>query len=622
MADDDPVPDYPLYNSTFSAYRISPLYHGSNPLLQSRSLRAHARRLKDILRGDTLRGVDVGFLDVGDNRGSLEDCTWDLIGDEKSWERIHRENEDEEEPGEFTQAPIVKAHEARGIHVQLRYQKATYSALILRDPEKPSPSSLADFTSLPLLLVRMPSGVRDTFVDHLSTTFDARVAPLKLHSSFLSSTLETLLQQIDADASIDTVADVLKGPLQLQLSFPSIFHAGTPALLRGIDIRIAQDDVSEYLSRGTQLVTADPSILHPPQTQHSYHNHPPALTGPFSAALSAYLSAHLALPLTHASIHVSKLVIPPLVALSSDAKVKLVNPASAPASVRAALRALFQSLVAYASTAPLADGIGAGNAAPRVVLPLPRPAKARTKTAGKAGNSADAANDGAAVMADATAGLVQPLKASKRRQQQQLPNQPNQRKRENNNNNTNSTAGGVGGRRTNGAAPGTKKKRRRGPVTDGTADGDAADADDGADDNDDDDLDRSSAETSPSLPSSASKRARRDARERVDREDDQNQEEEQDDDDDDAEDELSGSHSKSVSFKGTATQTQSQPSKTARGVGVGVGDDGGTATSPGSSNANAHAQGRQYSVPAEPPPPYELHDPARAATVAGGEVGM
>ncbi|KAK8159468.1 kinetochore complex Sim4 subunit Fta1-domain-containing protein [Phyllosticta citrichinensis] len=610
MADDDPVPDYPLYNSTFSAYRISPLYHGSNPLLQSRSLRAHARRLKDMLRGDTLRGVDVGFLDVGDNRGSLEDCTWDLIGDEESWERIHRENEDEEEPGEFTQSPIVKAHEARGVHVQLRYQKATYSALILRDPEKPSQSNLADFTPLPLLLVRMPSGVRDTFIDYLSTIFDARVAPLKLHSSFLSSTLETLLQQIDADASIDTVADVLKGPLQLQLSFPSIFHAGTPALLRGIDIRIAQDDVPEFLSRGTQLVTADPSILHPQPSQHSYHSHPPALTGPFSAALSAYLSAHLALPLTHASIHVSKLVIPPLVALSSDAKVKLVNPASAPASVRAALRELFESLVAYASTAPLADGIGAGNATPRVVLPLPRPAKARTKTAGNAGTSADAANDGAAAAADATAGLVQPLKASKRRQQQ-LPNQQNSRKRENNNTtSTNSTAGGVGGPRTNGAAPGTKKKRRRrGPVTDGTTAGDAADADDGGDDNDDDDLDRSSAETSPSLLSSASKRVRRDARERrVDREEEEGHDD--DDDDDDAEDELSGSHSKSVSLKRTAA-AQTQTSKTAIGAG------GGTATS-GSSNANAHAQGRQYSVPAEPPPPYELHDPARAATVAGG----
>ncbi|KAK7621486.1 kinetochore complex Sim4 subunit Fta1-domain-containing protein, partial [Phyllosticta citricarpa] len=378
MADDDPVPEYPLYNSTFSAFRISPLYHGSNLLLQSRSLRAHARRLKDILRGDTLRGVDVGFLDIGENRGSLEDCTWDLIGDETSWERMHRENEDEEEPGLFVQAPIVKAHEVRGIHVQLRYQKATHSALILRDPEKPSRSDLADFTSLPLLLVRMPSEARDTFVDYLSTTFDARVAPLKLHSSFLSSTLETLLQQIDADTSIDALTDVIKGPLQLQLSFPNIFQAaGTPAPLRNIDIRIAQDDVPEFLSRGTQLVTADPSILQPQPTRHSSPaatNHPPALTGPFSAALSAYLSTHLALHLSHSSIHVSKIVIPPLVALSSDAKIKLVKPASAPASVRAALSTLFKSLVAYASTAPLADGIAAGNAAPRIVLPLPRPA--------------------------------------------------------------------------------------------------------------------------------------------------------------------------------------------------------------------------------------------------------
>ncbi|KAK8206990.1 kinetochore complex Sim4 subunit Fta1-domain-containing protein [Phyllosticta capitalensis] len=587
MADNDPVPDYPLYNSTFSAYRLSPLYHGSNPLLHGRQLRAHARRLKDLLRGDTLRGVDVHFLDVGDNRGTLEECSWDLLGDEESWDRMHQENEGEEEPGEFDQAPIVQAHEARGIHVRLQYQKATHSALILRDPETTSRSELSDFTSLPLLLVRMPSGVRDIFLNFLTTTFDTRIAPLQLQSSFLSSTLETLFQDLDADPSIDSLADVLTGPLQLQFSFPNIFHAGTPAPLRSIDLRISQDDVPEFLSRGTQLVTSDASILRaqPQPTHDSRVQHPPALTGPFTAALSAYLSSHLALPLTHPAIHMSKVVVPPLLALSADAKVKLIQPASA--GGRAALTALFKALVAYATTAPLADGV---SAAPRVVMPLPqRPAKARKKAPSVAA-SGDAA-------ADATAGL-EPANARGRRVDgggRKTQQNPSNKRR--NDVNTNPATGAAA--RSNGA-----KKRRRAPDTDpeAAADANAESAAERLRGDDRDDSEAGSAEPSPSpsssQPASASaspasttaKRARRDNAPREDAEQEGDDAEEEDEDELAAED--------------AAVRRQSQQPAEGRGA---------------AAAAKRKKVQRQFSVPAEPPPPYELHDPARAATATETE---
>ncbi|KAK8242832.1 kinetochore complex Sim4 subunit Fta1-domain-containing protein [Phyllosticta capitalensis] len=584
MADNDPVPDYPLYNSTFSAYRLSPLYHGSNPLLHGRQLRAHARRLKDLLRGDTLRGVDVHFLDVGDNRGTLEECSWDLLGDEESWKRVHQENEGEEEPGEFDQAPVVQVHEARGIHVRLQYQKATHSALILRDLETPSRSDLSDFTSLPLLLVRMPSGVRDIFLDFLSTTFDTRIAPLNLQSSFLSSTLETLFQDLDADPSIDSLADVLTGPLQLQLSFPNIFHAGTPAPLRSIDLRIPQDDVPEFLSRGTQLVTSDASILRPkPQPTHDSHaQHPPALTGPFTAALSAYLSSHLALPLTHPAVHMSKLVVPPLLALSADAKVKLIQPATAGA--RAALAALFKSLVAYATTAPLADGV---STAPRIVMPLPqRPAKMRKKVPGVAA-SGDAA-------ADATAGLETGNARRGGRKTQQKP--PTKRR-----NDVKTNTATAGAARSNGA------KKRRAPESDPDAAADA-NAESAAerlrDDRDDDE--QGSAEPSPSPSSSSSQPASASAsasptttaKKRARRDDAPREDAEQEEDAEEDEDELAAEDAAVV-----RRQSQRQPPEGGRGAAA----------------AKRKKVQRQFSVPAEPPPPYELHDPARAATTTGTE---
>ena len=40
------IPPYPLYNRTYSLFRLSPLHHGDAPLLADRALRTHAKRLK------------------------------------------------------------------------------------------------------------------------------------------------------------------------------------------------------------------------------------------------------------------------------------------------------------------------------------------------------------------------------------------------------------------------------------------------------------------------------------------------------------------------------------------------------------------------------------------------
>ncbi|EKG14232.1 hypothetical protein MPH_08607 [Macrophomina phaseolina MS6] len=242
----DPIPKYPLYDATFTAYRLSPLYHGPNPLLEEPTLRMHARRLRDILRGDILRGVDIGGGNTdGSTSGTLERCTWDLIGDEVSWQRLHQpgaEEQEAEQPGELTDAPSLAPSEARGIHVELRYQKATYTAILLRDPENPS-ATPPDFTSLPLLLVRMPAALRATFNTYLTTAFDTRLALLRLPSRFLCTTLESILCHTPT-------ADLLTR-LQLQLSFPTACSAAT---LRNIDITLAPGDIASFVERGAALL--------------------------------------------------------------------------------------------------------------------------------------------------------------------------------------------------------------------------------------------------------------------------------------------------------------------------------------------------------------------------------
>src|ERR1700753_1834617 len=90
---------YPLYKATFSIYRVSSLYHGKAPLLSN--LNVHARRLRDEITGDSMRGIQIANelngISAGSTAGSLQSCTWDLLGDEATWERIHANEEDDDE---------------------------------------------------------------------------------------------------------------------------------------------------------------------------------------------------------------------------------------------------------------------------------------------------------------------------------------------------------------------------------------------------------------------------------------------------------------------------------------------------------------------------------------------
>lgn len=307
----DPIPKYPLYDATYTAYRLSPLYHGSNILLDEMTLRMHARRMRDILRGDILRGVDVGAAGSTDGNisGTLESCKWDLFGDEEAWEQLHRPDAaapaEQEEPGDLTDAPALNPASARGVHIELRYQKAHHTALLLRDPSE-TPNLPTGFTSLPLLLVRMPAALRDTLTTYLTQTFDTRLAPLHLPSTFLATTLERLLANADDD---DNDSSPLPSRLHLQLSFPT-----TPSL-RSLDISLPRSDLPAFLHRGGAAAAA------PPVTEKTS-----LVTGPLTSALARYLDAHLALDLAHPAVRLAKIALPPLLALSADGRVKLFSP--------------------------------------------------------------------------------------------------------------------------------------------------------------------------------------------------------------------------------------------------------------------------------------------------------
>ncbi|KAJ4376948.1 hypothetical protein N0V86_006386 [Didymella sp. IMI 355093] len=265
------IPPYPLYNRTYSLYRLSPLHHGDTPLLADRILRTHAKRLREQLKGDNVRGVQVDFASADDTArlGPLEECSWDLLGDEDAWIDRHRQLHDPEA------SQLPSPTEPRGVEVTLEYETQSYNALLLRDPHNTTAPD--GFSSLPLLLVKMPGPVRNVFLQYLRTSFDAHVAPLRLPSTFIVGSIETYFGHLSASTSTQTIQDFVR-QLSVQLAF-----ASTTTLLKHIDITIAAADVPGFVARGRH-----------------------ARGKPFTAALSSYLAKHLALDITNPKVQISR----------------------------------------------------------------------------------------------------------------------------------------------------------------------------------------------------------------------------------------------------------------------------------------------------------------------------
>jgi hypothetical protein len=266
------IPPYPLYNRTYNLYRLSPLHHGDTPLLADRTLRTHAKRLKEQLKGDSVRGVQVDFASAEDTAklGLLEECSWDLLGDEDAWIDHHRQLQDPEA------SQLSPPTEVRGIEVSLEYSKQSYNALLLRDPS--NTTAPYGFTALPLLLVKMPGPVREVFLQYLRTAFDAHVAPLRLSSTFITGCMEIYFKHLSASTSTQSIQDVVR-QLNVQLAFPS-----TTTLLKHIDVTIAAADVPGFVTRGKHVRDK-----------------------PFTTALSSYLAKHLALDISYPKVQISRI---------------------------------------------------------------------------------------------------------------------------------------------------------------------------------------------------------------------------------------------------------------------------------------------------------------------------
>lgn len=312
MASEDPVRHpYPLYNTTFTLHRLSPLYVGTDATLDNTALLPYARRFRDILAGDVLRGVRVGLgadEDALARVGALQTVTWKVLLGEDAWDSWAGDATQMDETMEFGPG--------RGLYINITYERATYSAILLRSQRGEPGADGAGFQWLPLMLTRMPGSLRETFAEFLASTFDARVSVLRMGPSYLPSTLESyvancLLGEDGEVASFGESSGTLKKILkEVQVVIGFDLPSGNSSL-KTVDIVIARDDLPRLVQRGSKIARKS--------GEKEGHK------TPFMDALTMHVQTHLALDMRHEAVKILRVACGAFV-LGAEGKAKLTEP--------------------------------------------------------------------------------------------------------------------------------------------------------------------------------------------------------------------------------------------------------------------------------------------------------
>jgi hypothetical protein len=241
-----------LLNTLFTAHRVSPLHLGPEPLTPER-LELLSRRLRDLLVGDTVRGVHLG-LDGGvstdaalhNQAGALERVEFAWVGVRELLRDGGGEGSDDRRDEAAEQSSAATGPSA--LRLELRYENSggsPYAAFLLPElaadrsdganvvtsanpllsrkkgdsqsqqweahPMVPAPSvattqdeaDTSRFVQLPLLLLRLPAPLRAVVTEFLAQTFDARVSALSFDSATLIGTFEQWVAESGTAGSRD-----------------------------------------------------------------------------------------------------------------------------------------------------------------------------------------------------------------------------------------------------------------------------------------------------------------------------------------------------------------------------------------------------------------------------------
>ncbi|EKD20124.1 uncharacterized protein L3040_002203 [Drepanopeziza brunnea f. sp. 'multigermtubi'] len=353
MAPEDPNPAHPLYNTTFSLLRVSPLYTGRHGPLSNATLRKHAQRFRDILVGEVLRGVRVGLGtkedDVLSRVGALQTVTWRQLPEEQAWSAA------DETGSAHDDVATGLALLCRGMIVTVAYEKIEYRAILLRDGrgDDADASSMGTggketddgFQSFPLLMTKMPGSLREAFTEFLASTFDTRVSALCLSSQYLVSAFERYLADISMGEDGEPLGLIersraLRHTIKETLVVIGFDIPGGSAALKTIDINIAREDLPRMVARGKTIGRQGDG------------------DSPFFEALTTYIKGHMALDLRNEKVKISRIACGAFV-LGSEGKIKLTqlpSESDGQSSRGPATRRLINGLIGAAAGVLLSGG--------------------------------------------------------------------------------------------------------------------------------------------------------------------------------------------------------------------------------------------------------------------------
>lgn len=254
--------------------------------------------------------------DVLSRVGALQAITFRNLPEEEYWnpEQDAEINRDD---------TTMSMGSSRGILVEVGYEKMTYTAILLRStrPEEQDESVVSvgeserdGFQHFPLMLVRMPGSLRETFVEFLASAFDTRVSVLALPGTYLTSGFEQYISDLCTNEMCEI--DIAEGSRNLRTIikdtelFIGFDLPNGSATLKTVDIHIAREDLPRMVVRGKKI-----------SRQRDRDGE-----SPFMDALATYVKGHLALDLRHERVKVVRIACGAFV-LGAEGKLKLFQPA-------------------------------------------------------------------------------------------------------------------------------------------------------------------------------------------------------------------------------------------------------------------------------------------------------
>ena len=239
MADSLYISNDCLLDTSWSLYSAVDLKWPSRDLQDPKAFAGPAREFDSLLRRTAPGGKEYDEED-SDRAGGYHKSSWNIIQSNLS----------------------ARQPRILGVLITVEYDRSSYKAVLLRQLNNNNPQQRTNASStLPLLLLRMPSTLTRCFLKFLETGLSATsVQPLKLHTPLLCSILESYIHTLSTlpsgqnlpsysrDASLQDLPSQMIRDVRITLSFSGVVAPH----LRTLDLDVPFDTVWKLVRPGVE----------------------------------------------------------------------------------------------------------------------------------------------------------------------------------------------------------------------------------------------------------------------------------------------------------------------------------------------------------------------------------